>query len=142
MARNSELLISEVGVGDSGLVCRTDHPQCCNSSTDAVWLSPNGVTILSTRGDGDFYVTRGDGYITLNRYSNTTSAAGIYCCVVPVSGGSIQLFCTVLALSKGVVSILFYLSLVYMTLQPNACHARQRGEFFAEYICIHTYACV
>ena len=126
MTRNSSLLISEVGVGDGGLVCRTDHPQCCDSSTDAVWLSPNGVTISSTRGDGDFYTTRGDGYITLNRYSNTTSAAGMYCCVVPVSGGSIQLFCAVLALSEGVFFFFFffYLSLVNTTMQPNACHAK------------------
>ena len=101
MTRNSELLISEVGVGDGGLVCRTDHPQCC--STDAVWLSPNNTAISSTRGDGDFYVTHGDGYITLNRYSNTTSAAGMYCCVVPVRGGSIQVFCSVLTLSQGIV---------------------------------------
>ena len=103
MTRNSPLLISEVGMGDGGLVCRTDHPQCCDSSTDAVWLSPNGVTISSTRGDGDFYVTHGDGYIALNRYSNTTSAAGMYCCVVPVRGGSIQVFCAVLTLPGNVM---------------------------------------
>ena len=105
MTRNSELLISEVGVGDGGLVCRTDHPQCCDSSTDAVWLSPNNTVISSTRGDGDFYTTRGDGYITLNRYSNTTSAAGMYCCAVPVrenstyTGNITNTFCAVLTLS-------------------------------------------
>ena len=86
VTRNSELPISEIGMGDGGLVCRTDHPQCCENY--GLWLSPNNTAISSTRGDGDFYTTRGDGYITLNRYSNTTSAAGLYCCVVPVSGGS------------------------------------------------------
>ena len=85
-------------MGDGGLVCRTDYPQCCDRSTHAVWLSPNNTAISPTRGDGDFYVTRGDGYITLNRYSNTTSAAGLYCCVVPVSGGSTEIFCAVLTL--------------------------------------------
>ena len=103
MAKNSELLISEVGVGDGGLVCRTDHPQCCDSSTDAVWLSPSNAVISSTPGDGDFYTTYGDGYITLNHYSNTTSAAGMYCCVVPVREGSIQVFCSILTLSQGIV---------------------------------------
>ena len=105
VTRNSELLISEVGVGDGGLVCRTDYPQCCDISTVAVWLSPNNTVISSTRGDGDFYTTRGDGYITLNRHSNTTSAAGTYCCVVPVRGGSIPVFCAVLTLSQGIVWI-------------------------------------
>ena len=102
MTRNSSLLISDVGVGDGGLVCRTDHPQCCDSSTDAVWLSPNNTVISSTRGDGDFYTTRGAGYITLNRYSNTTTAAGTYCCRVPVGGSSHPaMFCAVLTLPAG-----------------------------------------
>ena len=108
MTRNSSLIISEVGVGDGGLVCRTDHPLCCDSSTDAVWLSPNNTVISSTRGDGDFFTTRGDGYITLNRYSNTTSAAGLYCCVVPVRGGITEIFCTVLTLRKGIVVSIFF----------------------------------
>ena len=98
MTRNIEMHISEVGAGDGGLVCRTDHPHCCDNSTDTIWLSPNNTVISSTRGDGDFYTTRGDGYITLNRYSNTTSSAGMYCCVVPVRGGSVQVFCAVLTL--------------------------------------------
>ena len=99
VTRNSELLISEVGEGDGGLVCRTDHPQCCENS--GLWLSPDDAVISSTPGDGDVYVTRGDGYITLNRYSNTTTTAGKYCCVVPVSGGSNdhEVFCAVLAIS-------------------------------------------
>ena len=104
MTGNNPLLISEVGVGDGGLVCRTDHPQCCYSSTDAVWLSPNNTVISSTRGDGDFYTTRGDGYITLNRYSNTTSAAGTYCCEVPVGRGCTEIFCAVLTLKQGIVA--------------------------------------
>ena len=76
VTRNSELLISEVWMRDDRLdqLCRTEHPLCCNSSTDAVWLSPNGAIISSTHGDGDFYVTCGDGYITLNHYSYTTTA--------------------------------------------------------------------
>ena len=105
VTRNTPLLISEVGVGDGGLVCRTDHPQCCDSSTDAVWLSPNNTVISSNREDSeDFYTTRGDGYITLNRYSSTTSAAGMYCCVIPVSGGSTEIFCAVLTLRQGIVT--------------------------------------
>ena len=98
VTRNRELLISEVGVGDGGLVCRTDHDQCCDGSTDAIWLNPNKTVISSTRGDGDFYVTRGDGYITLNRYSYTTTAVGMYCCMVPVSGGSTETLCAALTL--------------------------------------------
>ena len=99
MTRNSQLLVSEVGVGDGGLVCRTDHPQCCGNS--GLWLSPNNTAISSTRGAGDFYTTRGDGYITLNRYRNTTTAAGMYCCVVPVREGSTdhEVFCAVLTIS-------------------------------------------
>ena len=97
--RNSKLLISEVGMGDCGLVCRTDHPQCCGRS--GLWFSPDNAVISSTRGDGDFYVTHGDGYITLNRYSSKNTTAGKYCCVVPVSGGSTdyEVFCAVLATS-------------------------------------------
>ena len=98
VTKNNELLISEVGVGDGELVCRTDHPQCCDSSTDAVWLSPNNTVVSSTRGDGDFFVTRGFGHITHNRYSNTTTAVGMHCCVVPVGGGITEMFCAVLTL--------------------------------------------
>ena len=103
MTRNSSLLISEVGVGDGGLVCRTDHPQCCDNS--GLWLSPDNTAISSIPGDGDFYVTRGDGYITLNRYNNNTTAAGTYCCVVPVGGNvTIELFCTDLTLQGNTIN--------------------------------------
>ena len=100
VTRNSPLLISEVGVGDGGLVCRTDHPQCCDNSTDAVWLSPDNTIISLVSGVGEFYVTRGNGYITLNRYtcSNTPTGVGVYCCRVPVRGGSTEMLCAVLTL--------------------------------------------
>ena len=44
--RTSELLITEVGVGDGGLVCRTDHSLYCDN-TVAVLTFPSALCLLS-----------------------------------------------------------------------------------------------
>ncbi len=72
----------------------TDHQQCCNETSNAVWLTPNGTVVLSTRGDSDFYTDTGDGFIRLNLIRNTITATDQYCCRVPVDdGATIEMFC-------------------------------------------------
>ena len=87
---NSDILISEIGVGDDGaLLCYTDLTQCCrdehSSSGMAVgeWFYPNGSEVTISASGDDFYRNRGPSLVRLNRRNNATSPEGQYCCVVP-----------------------------------------------------------
>ena len=97
---SSQVQLDTIGEGERGLVCRTDHQQCCNETSNASWLNPNGTVVPSTsiRGDSNFYTDTGDGFIRLNLIRNTTTATGEYCCQVPVEGGTIERFCAQLFL--------------------------------------------
>ena len=93
---NSRVQLDTIGEGGRGLVCRTDHQQCCNETSNAVWLTPNGTVVPSTRGDSDFYTDTGVGFIRLNLI---TTATGEYCCRVPVDDGvTVETFCAQLFL--------------------------------------------
>ena len=93
-----QLQLDTIGEGGRGLVCRTDHQQCCNNISNAAWLTPNGTVVPSTRGNSDFYTDTGVGFIRLNLIRNVTTATGEYCCQVPVEGGTIERFCAQLFL--------------------------------------------
>ena len=93
-----QVQLDTIGEGERGLVCRTDHQQCCNNTSNATWLTPNGTTVSSTRGNSDFYTDTGVGFIRLNLIRNVTTATGEYCCQVPVEGGTIERFCAELFL--------------------------------------------
>ncbi len=77
----SEIPLSSVGEGRS-LVCHTDLAGCCDGNTGD-WYYPNGSVVME---DGALYVRRG--HMSVSLMSGTATApGGLYCCVVPTSGG-------------------------------------------------------
>ncbi len=98
---SSRVQLNAIGEGERGLMCRTDHQQCCNNTSKAVWLNPNGTVVPSTRGNSDFYTDTGVGFIRLNLIRNVTTATGKYCCQVPVDDGvTVETFCAQLFLPE------------------------------------------
>ncbi|XP_064386214.1 sushi, von Willebrand factor type A, EGF and pentraxin domain-containing protein 1-like [Halichondria panicea] len=87
----SEISLSSVGEG-SGLVCHTDLAGCCEGNTGN-WYYPNGSVVME---DGALYVSRGQMSVSLMMSGTATAPGGVYCCVVPTSGG-IDTACIVLA---------------------------------------------
>ncbi|XP_064386408.1 uncharacterized protein LOC135334957 isoform X2 [Halichondria panicea] len=90
----SEIPLSSVGEG-SGLVCHTDRAGCCEGGTGD-WYYPNGSIVME---DGVLYVSRGQMSVSLMMSGTATAAGGLYCCVVPTSGG-MSTACIVLASTK------------------------------------------
>ncbi len=74
--------MSFVGEG-SGLVCHTDLVGCCEGNTGD-WYYPNGSVVTE---DGVLYVSRGQMSVSLMMSGTATASGGVYCCVVPTSGG-------------------------------------------------------
>ena len=67
----------------SGLVCHTDLAGCCEGNTGD-WYYPNGSVVME---DGALYVSRGQMSVSLMMSETATGPGGVYCCVVPTSGG-------------------------------------------------------
>ena len=78
----SEIPLSSVGEG-SGLVCHTDLAGCCEGNTGD-WYYPNGSVVTE---DGALYVSGGQMSVSLMMSGTATAPSGLYCCVVPTSGG-------------------------------------------------------
>ncbi|XP_064386046.1 CUB and sushi domain-containing protein 2-like [Halichondria panicea] len=87
----SEIPLSTVGDG-SGLVCHTDLAGCCEGNTGD-WYYPNGSVIME---DGALYVSRDQMSVSLMMSGTAAAPGGLYCCVVPTSGG-MDTACIVLA---------------------------------------------
>ena len=49
------------------------------------WYYPNGSLVTS---EGEWYVTRGDEMVSLNRRTSAQTPGGLYCCVVPTDDGT------------------------------------------------------
>ncbi len=75
----------------SGLVCHTDLAGCCEGNTGD-WYYPNSSVVME---DGVLYVSRGQMSVSLMMSGTATAPGGVYCCVVPTSGG-IDTACIVL----------------------------------------------
>ncbi len=95
----SEISLSSVGEG-SGLVCHTDFAGCCEGNTGD-WYYPNGSVVME---DGVLYVSRGQMSVSLMMSETATAPGGLYCCVVPTSGG-MSTACIVLSLMQSTHSI-------------------------------------
>ncbi len=78
----SEIPLSSVGEG-SGLICHTDLADCCEGDTED-WYYPNGSVVME---DGALYISRGQMSVSLMMSGTATAPGGVYCCVVPNSGG-------------------------------------------------------
>ena len=83
---NSIVALEDIGEGVDALLCKTNLVACCirpytgNWFALGGWLFPNGTRVSSF---GDFYTTRGQMVIYLNRRRGREE--GIYRCAIPDS---------------------------------------------------------
>ena len=89
LVNNSFILRGEpvnIGEGHSdSLHCVTDNSECC-SNGQGDWYDERGRQVhQGPDGEGDLYVTRGDGVVYLNRRRGGSS--GIWRCDIPDSNG-------------------------------------------------------
>ncbi len=100
----SEIPLSSVREG-SGLVCHTDLAGCCEENTGegntGDWYYPNGSVVIE---EGALYVSRGQMSVSLMMSGTATAPGGVYCCVVPTSGG-MSTACIVLSVMQSTHSI-------------------------------------
>ena len=91
LANNSLVVRGGVGEGENGITCTSENVDCCSDpdSTASGWFSPTGDP-LHEGADGatHLYLTRGPGFVRLNRITGGTSA--LYWCDVPDYSGDLQ----------------------------------------------------
>ena len=91
---NSVVFLSEIGEGEEALQCKTDHLDCCATSSNLFgeFYYPSGTKIPSVDGGDHFYHTRGDQEIRLNRRKGISSEAptGKFRCEIPDANGLIR----------------------------------------------------
>ena len=92
VANNSLLIRGEVGVDEEGITCASENVDCCIDADASIgWFSPNGTAIYEgVNGADSLYVTRGIGFVRLNRITGGTSA--LYWCDVPDYSGTLERF--------------------------------------------------
>ena len=82
---NSIVILENIGEGDDALLCMTNQTACCNSSEMGPalgnWFFPDGTRVLSSGNNWDFYRTRGQMVVHLNRRRG--GEEGIYRCEIP-----------------------------------------------------------
>ena len=83
---NSIVLLSDIGLDSEALFCLTDSSDCCTSR--GTWRFPSGTDISRNSGSSDFYFSRGNGILRLNRRSGISEPTGIYMCLVPTAASS------------------------------------------------------
>ena len=86
---NSNILITDIGEGDSGAVlCKTNLYNCCksnqtnNSGALGGWFYPNSSPV-PTGQSNDLYRNRDRSVVRLNRRGNILSPTGKFCCEIP-----------------------------------------------------------
>ena len=96
-------MISSIGdTNDVALVCHTDLTTCCRASDTPIdvgsigeWMFPDGTYVLGSimaAPTDNYFRTRNEQLIRLHRRNNANSPTGLYCCVIPTSGG-METFC-------------------------------------------------
>ena len=82
---NSLVTLENIDEGDDALFCVTDQTACCRPpywiSAIGNWYFPNGSRVSSPSTQWDFYRTRGQSVLYLQRRRGGVN--GIYSCVVP-----------------------------------------------------------
>ena len=74
------MALEDIGEDNDALFCMTSFNACCVSPDKGSWFFPNGTEVVSF---GDFYTTRGEMVVHLNR--RRAGAKGIYWCEIPDS---------------------------------------------------------
>ena len=99
---NSIVTLEDIGEGDDALLCRTNLIACCRSSEGAMgnWFFPNETRVPSSGSNRDFYRTRGQMVVLMQRRRG--GVEGIYHCMIPNIFGLIQtLYIKVYSASTG-----------------------------------------
>ena len=94
---NSALVLTDIGEGDSALICLSDSTQCCRGADNpnggtplGNWSFPDGSVVRSSNFEGDIYITRGPSVVRLNRRNDAQSPTGVYRCEVVDARGNTQ----------------------------------------------------
>ena len=84
------MTLEDIGENDTALLCMTNFTACCrppytgeNGCGLGNWCFPNGTIVPSSGKQWDFYRTRGQSVVSLNR--GRGGEEGIYCCQIPDS---------------------------------------------------------
>ena len=84
------MTLEDIGEGDDALLCLTNLTACCRPSYSGEnwpsrgnWFFPNGTRVPSTGAQWDFYRTRGQMELALQRRRG--GEEGIYHCEIPDS---------------------------------------------------------
>ena len=84
---NSCVTLEDIGEKDDALLCMTNLTACCgqsgNKSVLGNWFFPNGTSVPRNGMQWNFYRTRGQMVVRLNRRRGGVD--GIYSCVIPDS---------------------------------------------------------
>ena len=73
--------LKEIGEGDDALLCLTEYSTCCKQPVLGNWFFPNETGVPISGNQGDFYRTRDDMVVLLQRRRGGED--GVYYCVVP-----------------------------------------------------------
>ena len=88
---NTSLFITDVGdVDNNNVLCVTDLAGCCTSPGRGQWIYPNGFInadgnslVRNNPSGDDFFRSRGNMIVRLERKNNAIGPTGQYCCQVP-----------------------------------------------------------
>ena len=89
---NSCVALEDIGEGNDALLCRTEFNVCCKASEIVYdvgdWYFPNGSDVFNNDTQKNFYITRDQMAVHLNRRRG--GEEGIYSCVIPDSVYALQ----------------------------------------------------
>ena len=88
LANYSIVNLEDIGEGDCALICFTNSPGCCALSRTGEWYFPNHSAVRIHGAMNDFYRSREEMMVRLNRRNNAMGPSGIYCCDIPGSNGN------------------------------------------------------
>ena len=77
------MALEDIGEGDDALLCMTNFTACCGHGLNANWFFPNATRVPSNAKQSNFYRTRWQMVVGLNRRRGGVD--GIYRCEIPDS---------------------------------------------------------
>ena len=86
---NSLVTLEDIGQGVNALLCITNLNACCLHTYGGNWFFPNATKVPSGGNQSDFFRTRGQMVVRLNR--NKGEEEGIYRCEIPDSTNALQI---------------------------------------------------
>ena len=89
---NSNVILEDIGEGEDALLCITNQTACCRPPYSGAalgnWFFPNGTRVPSAVSKWDFYRSRGQMMVRMNRRRG--GVEGIYHCEIPDTLGFTQ----------------------------------------------------